>query len=423
MLDINLIRKQPEFVKAAIAKRGIFVSFDDMLDKDKEVRSLKAKTDELKAERNKVSKSIPELKKANKPVEAVFESMRLLGEQIEAADLKIKQLEEDIFNFVAGLPNMPDEDLAVGDKEGNEVVYIYSKKPEFNFDIKNHVDLCEMHNLVDYKRGAKLAGNGNWIYTGVGARLEWALLNYFIDEHLKDGYEFMLIPHMLNYSCGFGAGQFPKFESDVYWVKDDSDNDNKFMLPTSETGLVNLHADEVLTEDELPKKYFGYTPCYRREAGSYRAEERGMIRGHQFNKVEMIQYTIPKDSDKAFYELVDKAKALVEKLGLHYRVSKLAAGDVSASMARTYDIEVWVPTMGYKEVSSVSNARDYQARRSNTKFRNIEAGKLDFVNTLNGSGLATSRIIPAIVEQFQQADGSIKVPQVLVKYLGLEVIK
>ena len=289
--------------------------------------------------------------------------------------------------------------------------------------LKNHVDLCEMHNLVDYKRGAKLAGNGNWIYTGVGARLEWALLNYFIDEHLKDGYEFMLIPHMLNYSCGFGAGQFPKFESDVYWVKDDSDNDNKFMLPTSETGLVNLHADEVLTEDELPKKYFGYTPCYRREAGSYRAEERGMIRGHQFNKVEMIQYTIPKDSDKAFYELVDKAKALVEKLGLHYRVSKLAAGDVSASMARTYDIEVWVPTMGYKEVSSVSNARDYQARRSNTKFRNIEAGKLDFVNTLNGSGLATSRIIPAIVEQFQQADGSIKVPQVLVKYLGLEVIK
>ena len=423
MIDINLIRKTPQRVQESLFKKGYVVSFDEFLQKDQKLRDLKASADELKAERNKVSKSIPELKKQNLPVEEVFENMRKLGEKIEDLDAQISKLEQELFDFLAALPNMPDDDLVAGEKEGNEVIFTYGKKPEFNFEIKNHVDLCEMHDLVDYKRGAKLAGNGNWIYKGMGARLEWALLNYFIDEHLKDGYEFMLIPHMLNYACGFGAGQFPKFKEDVYWVKDGESDSEKFLLPTSETGLVNLHAGEVLTEEELPKKYFGYTPCYRREAGSYRAEERGMIRGHQFNKIEMIQYTLPQNSDKAFSELLEKAKKLVEGLGLHFQVSKLAAGDISASMARTYDIEVWVPTMGYKEVSSVSNARDYQARRSNTKYRNKETNKLEYVNILNGSGLATSRIIPAIVEQFQQADGSIKVPQALVKYLGVEYIK
>lgn len=423
MIDINLIRTTPELVQKSLAKRGYQVSFSSFLKEDREVRVLKTKVDELKAERNRVSKSIPGLKKEGKPVEPVFEEMRKLGEEIEEFDAKIKALEEGIFNFVAGLPNMPDEDLASGEKEANEVIFTFGKKPEFNFEIKNHVDLCEAHNLVDYKRGAKLAGNGNWIYSGVGAQLEWALINYFIDEHLKDGYQFMLIPHMLNYACGFGAGQFPKFADDVYMIGADEDGEGKFLLPTSETALVNLHSNEVLTEEELPKKYFGYSPCYRKEAGSYRQEERGMIRGHQFNKVEMIQYTLPEKSDEGFYELVEKAKRLVQGLGLHYRVSKLAAGDVSASMTRTYDVEVFIPSMGYKEVSSVSNARSYQARRSNSKYRNKETGKLEFVHTLNGSGLATTRIIPAIVEQFQQADGSIKVPEVLVKYLGIDVIK
>jgi seryl-tRNA synthetase len=423
MIDINLIRKTPQKVQESLFKKGFVISFDEFLQKDQNLRDLKASADELKAERNKVSKSIPELKKQNLPVEEVFENMRKLGEKIGGLDAQINKLEEELFEFLASLPNMPDDDLVAGEKEGNEVIFTYGKKPKFDFEIKNHVDLCEMHELIDYKRGAKLAGNGNWIYKGMGARLEWALLNYFIDEHLKDGYEFMLVPHMLNYACGFGAGQFPKFKEDVYWIKDGESDSEKFLLPTSETGLVNLHAGEVLTEEELPKKYFGYTPCYRREAGSYRAEERGMIRGHQFNKIEMIQYTLPQNSDKAFLELVEKAKNLVEGLGLHFQVSKLAAGDISASIARTYDIEVWIPTMGYKEVSSVSNARDYQARRSNTKYRNKETNKLEYVNILNGSGLATSRVIPAIVEQFQQADGSIKVPEVLVKYLGVEYIK
>ena len=277
--------------------------------------------------------------------------------------------------------------------------------------------------MIDYERGAKLAGAGSWVYRGWGARLEWALLNFFIEEHIVDGYEFVLPPHMLNYECGYTAGQFPKFGAEVYKIANPTSEVAKFMLPTAETALVNLHRDEILTLDELPRKYIAYTPCYRREAGSYRSEERGMIRGHQFNKVEMVQYTTEEGSDAAFEELVGKAERLVKKLGLHHRVSKLAAGDVSFSMARTYDIEVWIPSMGiYKEVSSASNAHDYQARRGNIRYRG-EDKKLHFAHTLNASGLATSRVIPAIVEQYQNADGSVTVPEVLRKYLGIERIE
>ena len=229
---------------------------------------------------------------------------------------------------------------------------------------------------------------------------------------------------MLNYECGLGAGQFPKFEDDVYRIETADDGaSRRFMLPTAETALVNIYRGEILASDELPKKLFAYTPCYRKEAGSYRAEERGMIRGHQFDKVEMVQVTKPEQSKAAFEELVGKACALVEGLGLHYRLSKLAAGDCSASMARTYDIEVWIPSMGiYKEVSSVSNANDYQARRNMTRYRAAD-GSIGYVHTLNGSGLATSRILPAIVEQFQQKDGSVAVPEVLREFVGAEVIR
>ena len=231
---------------------------------------------------------------------------------------------------------------------------------------------------------------------------------------------------MLGYNCGFGAGQFPKFSDEVYWIKEEDDDRKKghFMLPTAETALVNMYSGEILDEAKLPLKFFAYTPCYRKEAGSYRSEERGMIRGHQFNKIEMVQYAHPEHSKEAFEELVEKAARLVEKLGLHFRISKLAAGDCSASMARTYDIEVWIPSMGiYKEVSSVSNANDYQARRNNTRFRNTKTGKPEYVHTLNGSGLAIGRTTAAILENYQRADGSIEVPEVLRKYMGVDVIK
>ena len=420
MLDINLIRSDSAKVSAALAKKGYKVDFAEMLGWDAERKAAKQSVEELKAKRNKVSAEIPKLKKAGEPVEKIFEEMRALGDEIAAEDARIAELEGKINDFLLGLPNMPDDDLLAGEKENNQVIKVVGKPTEFGFKPKNHVDLCVDLGLIDYERGVKLSGGGFWLYRGMGARLEWALLNYFIDEHLKDGYEFILPPHQLGYNCGLGAGQFPKFADEVYWLEGEADRKkNRFMLPTAETALVNIYAGEIMDESMLPLKLFAYTPCYRKEAGSYRSEERGMIRGHQFNKVEMVQYAKPSESGKAFEELVAKAARLVEGLGLHFRVSKLAAGDCSASMARTYDIEVWIPSMGiYKEVSSVSNANDYQARRNNTRYRDSATGKATFVHTLNGSGLATSRVIPAIVEQFQNADGSVTVPEVLRKYLG-----
>ena len=424
MIDLNLIRNDRKYVEAALAKKGAVVDLKEVVDADAERKALKQRAEEMKAERNRVSASIPKLKKAGEPVEAVFEEMRKLGDKIADSDTQIAELDEKINDILYALPNLPDDDLTQGGKENNAVIKVVGIKPEFDFTPLNHVELCTGLGLIDYERGAKLSGGGFWIYRGMGARLEWALLNYFIDTHLKDGYEFILPPHQLGYAAGFGAGQFPKFTDEVYWLEGEDRKKNRFMLPTAETALVNMYAGEIMDESMLPLKLFAYTPCYRKEAGSYRSEERGMIRGHQFNKVEMVQYAHPKHSGEAFEELVNKAAALVEGLGLHFRISKLAAGDCSASMARTYDIEVWIPSMGiYKEVSSVSNANDYQARRNNTRFRDSETGKTQFVHTLNGSGLATSRLIPAIVEQFQCADGSVTVPEVLRKYLGTDKLK
>ena len=425
MLDIKMIQDNPQKVRELLEKKGCEVDFSELLSWDEERRKIIAETEKLKAEKNKVSAEIPKLKKAGQPVDAIFAEMKELGVKISDGDAKINELADKIFNFIACLPNLPDEDLLPGEKENNQVVKVFGKKPEFDFTMQNHVDLCTKLGIIDYTRGVKLSGGGFWLYRGLGAQLEWALLNFFVSEHLKDGYEMILPPHQLGYNAGFGAGQFPKFSDEVYWLDVDPDRKkNRFMLPTAETALVNMYSGEIIDADKLPMKYFAYTPCYRKEAGSYRAEERGMIRGHQFNKVEMVQYTKPEGSDAAFDELVGKACSLMEKLGLHFRLSKLAAGDCSASMARTYDIEVWIPSMGiYKEVSSVSNARDYQARRNNTKYRG-ENGKTRYVHTLNGSGLATSRVFPAIIEQYQNADGSITVPEVLRPFMGgISVIK
>ena len=424
MLDLIRIRNNTQAVADALAKKGFKADFDEVIAWDDMRKALITDVEQLKAQKNKVSAQIPVLKKAGQSVEPIFEEMRKLGDEIAASDAKIAELIANINDTLACMPNIPDDDLLAGEKENNQVVKTGGKKPEFDFTPKNHVDLCTDLGLIDYERGVKLSGNGFWIYRGVGARLEWALLNYFVDEHLHDGYEFILPPYQLGYNCGFGAGQFPKFSDEVYWLDCDEDKKrNRFMLPTAETALVNMYAGEIIDESRLPMKFFAYSPCFRKEAGSARTEERGMIRGHQFNKIEMVQYAHPDRSMEAFEELVEKAARLVEKLGLHYRVSKLAAGDCSASMARTYDVELWIPSMGiYKECSSVSNANDYQARRNNTRFRDSKTGKPQFVHTLNGSGLATSRLIPAIVEQYQNADGSVTVPEVLRKYLNIDCI-
>lgn len=420
MLDLKRIQENKEKVTELLARKGYKADFDAVLALDAERRKAIGEVEALKAERNKVSAEIPKLKKEGKPVEGIFAEMRELGDKIAEYDKKANELDKKVFDMLAVMPNIPDEDLLPGEKENNKVVKVFGEKPEFSFPMQNHVDLCAKLGIIDYQRGTKLSGGGFWLYRGEGARLEWALLNFFISEHLKDGYEFILPPHQLGYNCGFGAGQFPKFSDEVYWLDCDEDRTkNRFMLPTAETALVNMYAGEIIPEEKLPMKFFAYTPCYRKEAGSYRAEERGMIRGHQFNKVEMVQYAHPEHSMEAFEELVNKACSLMEKLGLHFRLSKLAAGDCSASMARTYDIEVWIPSMGiYKEVSSVSNANDYQARRNNTKFRDSKTGKPQYVHTLNGSGLATSRVFPAIIEQYQNADGSITIPEVLQPFMG-----
>jgi seryl-tRNA synthetase len=341
--------------------------------------------------------------------------MKQVSEQSKQIDEELSALNRQQQEFLDSLPNLPADDVVGGGKENNQVVSVFGQKPEFDFATRHHVDLVEQLGMIDYTRGAKLGGSGFWIYRKEGALLEWALLNYFMQEHLKDGYEMMLPPHILTYQCGYTAGQFPKFKDDVFQLRrDDGEDFSHFILPTAETALVNLHRDEILDESTLPLKYFAYTPCYRKEAGSYRAEERGMIRGHQFNKIEMFQYALPEQSDAALEELVGKAARLVEGLGLHHRISKLAAGDCSASMIKTYDIEVWIPSMNdYKEVSSASNAGDYQARRGNIRFRRQATGKLEFAHTLNASGLATSRIMPALVEHYQQKDGSVIIPEVL----------
>ena len=427
MLDIKKIKENPDAVKAGLRAKEVDcdATVDRILELDEQRRALIADTEARKARQNKVSKEIPQLKKQGEDVSGIFAEMAELKKGLAEDAEKLDSCQAELRTAMLSLPNLPDPDLKPGGKENNEPLRYFGEPHKFDFEPKHHVDLCLDLGLIDYERGVKLAGAGNWMYTGMGARLEWALLNYFIDSHLADGYDFILPPHMLEYQCGETAGQFPKFADEVYKIANPTDDRVHYMLPTAEAALASIYRDEILSEADLPKKFFAYTPCFRREAGSHRADERGMVRGHQFNKIEMFQYTLPEKSDEAFEELVTKAENLVKGLGFHFRTVKLAAGDCSASMARTYDIEIQIPSMnGYKEVSSVSNARDYQARRGNIRFKRAETGKVEYVHTLNGSGLATSRIFPAMVEQNQRADGSIVVPEVLRKYLGgLEVIE
>ena len=425
MLDIKYIRENPEEVIGRLQIKGkdARADIEAILALDGERRTLIAETETIKAEQNKMNKLIPQYKKEGKDIAPIFAEMKAMSNKTKEIDEKLKEVESKQTDIMLGLPNLPDTDLLPGGKENNQPLRYWGEPRMFDFEPKHHVDLCTDLGLIDYDRGTKLAGSGFWIYRGMGARLEWALLNYFIDTHLADGYELILPPHMLEYECGLTAGQFPKFADEVYKIENPTDNRMHYMLPTAEAALASLYRNEILTEADLPKKLVSYTPCFRREAGSYRSDERGMVRGHQFNKVEMFQYTLPEQSDAAFDELVTKAEALVAGLGFHFRTVKLAAEDCSASMARTYDIEIQIPSMnGYKEVSSVSNARDYQARRGMIRVKRAN-GKTEYVHTLNGSGLATSRILPALVEQNQNADGSINVPDVLKKYLGVDVIR
>lgn len=424
MLDLNYIRQNKDAVAKNLAKRVNTIDLDIIINLDTENRQVKTELQQLQSERNQTSKQIGQLKAKGEDTQAIQTQVQEINKKINALSAKSAELSEKLLSELAELPNITDARVPEGDKENNEVVKTYGDKPSFDFEIKDHVDLSKSLNLLDYERGTKLGGAGFWIYTGVGAALEWALLNYFCSQHYKDGYTFMLPPHMLLYENGYAAGQFPKFGDAVFHIKAEEGDQERFLLPTSETAILNVYRDEVLNVDDLPIKAFAYSPCYRSERGSSRTEERGTVRGHQFNKVEMFQFTKPEDSEAALQELIGRAEGLMEDLGLHYQTTLLAAKDASASMAITYDIEVWIPSMNiYKEVSSVSLANDYQARRAKIRFKRKGAKSTEFVHTLNASGLATSRLLPAIIEQNQLADGSVKVPKPLQAWLGTDVIK
>ena len=342
MLDIKKIKENPDAVKAGLRAKEVDCDaiVDRILELDEQRRALIASTESRKAEQNRVSKEIPKLKKEGKDVAPIFAEMAALKAGMAEDAAKLEEVLAEYRTAMLRLPTLPDPALVPGGMENNQPLRYFGEPHKFDFAPKHHVDLCQILGLIDYERGVKLAGSGNWMYTGMGARLEWALLNYFIDTHIADGYDCILPPHMLEYQRGETAGQFPKFADEVYKIANPTDYRMHNMLPTAEAALASVYRDEILTEKDLPKKFFSYTPCFRREAGSHRADERGMVRGHQFNKVEMFQFTKPEDSDAAFEELVTKAENLVAGLGLHFRTVKLAAGDCSASMARTYDIEI-----------------------------------------------------------------------------------
>ena len=422
MLDIKDIKNRKEYYIECFKKRQYEVDLDVMIALYDEMVAIKQEQEYLAEKKNIGAKEFKTLKRNGENVEKLQAELRLNTQKITKLNEKYNDIKKQYENIFFALPNIVVDDTPAGGKENNVVIKKFKEKPKFNFMPQSHIELCKKLNLIDYERAVKIAGEGNWIYTGLGARLEWAILNFCINEHLTDGFEFKLLPHILKYDCGFGAGQFPKFVNEDFFI-DKRFLPNNFLLPTAETALVNLHRGEILQEKDLPKKYFAYTPCFRIEAGSNRPEEKGMIRGHQFNKVEMVEFVTPEDNDRAWNELVEKAERIVQKLGLHYRLVKLAGGDYAHGIARTWDIEIYIPSIDkYTEVSSISTALNYQGRRTNTKFIRAD-GKKEYVYTLNASGIATSRIFPAILEQYQNADGTVTVPDCLVPYLGLKVLK
>jgi seryl-tRNA synthetase len=425
MLDIELIRSDPEYVRAALLKRVDDVDLDSILEADTLRRKLTTEVDTARSARNREAKEIGKLKSTGADTTEAQKQAAALGDQITAMQAELAKAEKTLHNLLMELPNLPDDRAPVGGKEANQVVHTWGKQPDLGSKPLDHIELCTRLGLVDYARGTKLGGSGYWLYTGQGAALEWALIDFFNREHYAAGYQFLLPPHMLTEEAGYAAGQFPKFHEDVYHIQEEGEGGRKsFLLPTAETAILNVYRDEILPADILPLKAFAYTPCYRREAGGYGTEERGTMRGHQFNKVEMFQFTAPEDAEGALKELVDRAQMLVEKLGLHYQTSMLATRDASASMKLTYDIEVWLPSIGiYKEVSSASWAGDYQARRANIRYRPEVGKRTAYIHTLNASGLATSRLLPAIVEQHQQPDGSVVVPEPLRAWLGTDVLR
>ncbi len=425
MLDLKFIRENPEKVKEAVKNKNEKADIDEILRLDKERRSLLQQTEELKAERNKVSQEIGRLKKAGENADEIIARMKEVSDKVKELDEQVRNVTEELNNLLAWVPNIPHESVPVG-KDENDNIEVRRWLPEgFEFEkkdfVKDHLELGKKLKILDFERGAKISGSGFAVYVGKGATLERALINFMLNYHIeKHGYTEIFPPFLVNRESMYATGQIPKLEEDMYHAN----KDDLFPIPTAEVPVTNLHRNEVLSEDDLPKKYVAYSACFRREAGSYGKESKGFLRVHQFNKVEMVKLVKPESSYDELEKITSDAEDILKALNIPYRVILLCTGDLSFSAAKCYDIETWSPAEEkWLEASSCSNFEDFQARRGNIKFRNKETKKLQFVHTLNGSGLATSRLMVSLLENNQTPDGKIIVPEPLRKYTGFDVIE
>lgn len=415
MLDIKFIRANPELVRNAIRNKNEKADLDALLEADELRRKLQFDFDQLKARQNQVSQTIAQKKKAKEDATDLLQEMSAVADEIKTLNTALNEANARLENLLLQVPNVPHPSVPVGsDESANKIVREWGSKPCFDFEPLDHLEIAERNRLLDLPRGAKLSGSGFPVYTGRGAALERALINFMLNFHIQEhGYTEVSVPVLVNRKTMTGTGQLPKLEDDMYRV----DLDDLFLIPTAEVPVTNLHADEVLRQDQLPLKYVSYTPCFRREAGSYGKDTRGLQRLHQFNKVEMVCLVEPESSYNALEEMLLDAERILQALGLHYRVVQLCTGDLSFASAKTYDLEVWAPGVGkYLEVSSVSNFDDFQARRANIRYRDKD-GKPRFLHTLNGSGLATPRLFIALLENYQNATGGVDLPTPLTGYL------
>lgn len=422
MLDIRRIRSNPEEVVNALKKRHGNFPIDKVLELDEKRRKVLVQVEEMKSEQNKASKDIPNLKKAGQDVSEIFNKMKLLSEKVKEFDQEVKEIDEELKKLLLQIPNTPHSSVIEGSSDADNLeVRKWGEPTEFGFEPKPHWDLGTKLNILDFERASKIAGARFTIFKGLGSKLERAIINFMLELHTENhGYTEFSTPFMVNRDSMIGTGQLPKFEEDMFHLP----SKDFFLIPTAEVPLTNLLRDEIIDEKELPIYYTAYTPCFRQEAGSAGRDTRGLIRNHQFDKVELVKFSHPDTSYDELEKLTSNAEEVLKRIGLPYRVVMLSTGDLGFSSAKTYDLEVWMPSYGrYVEISSCSNFEDFQARRANIRFRR-ENGKVDYLHTLNGSGLAVGRTFAAILENFQQEDGSIIVPEVLRKYLnGLELIK
>ena len=422
MLDIKFVVENKEFVKEQLSHRGGEYPVDKAVDLELKRRAILGEVEVLKAKRNADSEKIAQMKRAKEDASSIIAEMQKLGEEIKLLDSRLSEVEQELRSTMLSIPNIPHKTLPIGkDDSANVVVRKHGEPTKFDFEPKPHWELGEALKIFDWPRSGKITGTRFTVYRGLGARLERAVISFMLDTHIFDnGYFEIYPPYMVNRASMTGTGQLPKFEEDAFAVK----NTDYFLVPTAEVPVTNLHRDEVLDAADLPIKYCSYTACFRAEAGSAGRDTRGLIRQHQFNKVELVKFANPENSYEELEKLTNDAEKILQKLGLPYQVSMLSTGDVGFSSAKTYDIEVWMPSYNkYVEISSCSNFEDYQARRANIRFKDGKGSKPKFVHTLNGSGLAVGRTVAAIIENFQNADGSVTVPEALRKYMYVDEIK